>query len=143
MRRRAGAYGARHEHQHAPRLSRPTKPPRGFLFALSAYLLWGFLPFFMKAVAHIPAPRWWRTASPGRCRSPALLLVARPHRRYQGRLALAAHFRHGTLTATLITINWGIYVWAIGVDRALEAHSAITSTRFFRCFSALSCSARS
>jgi chloramphenicol-sensitive protein RarD len=28
---------------------------RGFLFALSAYLLWGFLPFYMKAVAHIPA----------------------------------------------------------------------------------------
>ena len=27
----------------------------GFLFALTAYLLWGFLPFFMKAVAHIPA----------------------------------------------------------------------------------------
>ena len=30
--------------------------PRGFAFALTAYVLWGFLPFFMKAVAHIPAP---------------------------------------------------------------------------------------
>ena len=29
--------------------------PRGFAFALTAYLLWGVLPFFMKAVAHIPA----------------------------------------------------------------------------------------
>ena len=29
--------------------------PRGFAFALTAYLLWGFLPFYMKAVAHIPA----------------------------------------------------------------------------------------
>ena len=29
--------------------------PRGFAFALAAYLLWGFLPFFMKAVGHIPA----------------------------------------------------------------------------------------
>ena len=28
---------------------------QGFLFALTAYVLWGFLPFFMKAVAHIPA----------------------------------------------------------------------------------------
>ena len=27
---------------------------RGFGFALTAYLLWGFLPFFMKLVAHIP-----------------------------------------------------------------------------------------
>jgi chloramphenicol-sensitive protein RarD len=29
--------------------------PRGFAFALAAYLLWGFLPFYMKAVGHIPA----------------------------------------------------------------------------------------
>jgi chloramphenicol-sensitive protein RarD len=29
--------------------------PRGFAFALVAYLLWGFLPFYMKAVSHIPA----------------------------------------------------------------------------------------
>ena len=26
---------------------------RGFGFALTAYLLWGFLPLFMKAVGHI------------------------------------------------------------------------------------------
>lgn len=26
----------------------------GFLFALTAYLLWGFLPLYMKALAHIP-----------------------------------------------------------------------------------------
>ena len=39
----------------------PASPPpenrdtlAGFLFALSAYLMWGFLPFYMKAVAHIP-----------------------------------------------------------------------------------------
>ncbi len=27
--------------------------PRGFAFALSAYLLWGFLPLYMKALAHV------------------------------------------------------------------------------------------
>ena len=94
---------------------------RGFLFALSAYLMWGFLPFYMKAVAHIPAPEviahritwsipiaalllWWlgRTSDiKTALRTPRTLLM-------------------GTLTATLITINWGVYVWAIGNDRALE-----------------------
>ena len=39
--------------QSIPQADDPAR--RGFLFALSAYLLWGFLPFFMKAVAHIPA----------------------------------------------------------------------------------------
>ena len=28
--------------------------PRGFGFALIAYLLWGFLPLYMKQMAHIP-----------------------------------------------------------------------------------------
>ena len=28
---------------------------RGFGFALSAYVLWGFLPLYLKAVSHIPA----------------------------------------------------------------------------------------
>ncbi len=28
---------------------------QGFIIALTTYLLWGFLPFYMKAVAHIPA----------------------------------------------------------------------------------------
>jgi chloramphenicol-sensitive protein RarD len=28
----------------------------GFLYALTAYLLWGFLPLYMKALAHIPPP---------------------------------------------------------------------------------------
>lgn len=94
---------------------------RGFLFALSAYLMWGFLPFYMKAVAHIPAAEviahritwsipiaalllWWlgRTSDiKTALRTPRTLMM-------------------GTLTATLITINWGVYVWAIGNDRALE-----------------------
>lgn len=40
---------------NTPAISRD-EATRGFLFALSAYLMWGVLPFYMKAVAHIPAP---------------------------------------------------------------------------------------
>ena len=95
--------------------------PRGFMFALVAYVLWGFLPFFMKAVAHIPAPEVvahriiWSVPLAG------LVLV------WLGRTAeLKAALRSprmlamATLTAVLITINWGIYVWAIGAGRAIE-----------------------
>lgn len=104
----------------APAISRD-EASRGFLFALAAYLMWGFLPFYMKAVAHIPAAEviahritwsipiaalllWWlgRTADiKVALRSPRTIAL-------------------GALTATLITINWGVYVWAIGNDRALE-----------------------
>jgi chloramphenicol-sensitive protein RarD len=34
-------------------LAKNEDSPRGFAFALTAYLLWGFLPIYMKAVAHI------------------------------------------------------------------------------------------
>lgn len=95
--------------------------PRGFAFALTAYVLWGFLPFFMKAVAHIPSSEVvahriiWSVPLAG------LVLVwlgrtseIKTALRSPRMLAMAA------LTATLITINWGIYVWAIAADRALE-----------------------
>jgi len=94
---------------------------RGFFFALSAYLLWGVLPFYMKAVAHLPAVEvvahrivWsvpvaglvllWlgRTADVKRAlRSPRTLLMA-------------------AVTASCITVNWGIYAWAIDVSRTVE-----------------------
>ncbi len=94
---------------------------QGFLFALTAYVLWGFLPFFMKAVAHIPASEvvahriLWSVPLAG------LVLVIlgrtadiRVALRSPRMLAMAA------LTAVLITVNWGIYVWAIGAGRAIE-----------------------
>ncbi len=102
-----------------PQADNPAR--RGFLFALSAYLLWGFLPFFMKAVAHIPAAEVvahrivWSVPIAG-----VVLLL-------QGRTAdIKAALRSprtmlmAGVTAAIITINWGIYVWAIAVDRAVE-----------------------
>lgn len=95
---------------------------RGFGFALTAYLLWGFLPIFMKALAHISPAEviahrviWsipiagavlWATGRTGdlllALRTPRMLLMA-------------------GATAALITVNWGIYVWSIGAGHALDA----------------------
>ncbi|MEW9806677.1 EamA family transporter RarD [Mesorhizobium marinum] len=95
---------------------------RGFLFALSAYGLWGFLPLFLKLVAHLPAVEvlahrvLWSVPIAG------VVLVAlgrtadvKAALRSPRTLAMAA------LTASLISINWGIYVWAIAVERTVEA----------------------
>lgn len=95
--------------------------PRGFAFALTAYLLWGFLPFFMKAVAHIPASEVvahrivWSVPLAG-------LVLVWLGRTGDIKAALRSPRMLGmaTLTAVLITINWGIYVWAIGAGRAIE-----------------------
>lgn len=95
--------------------------PRGFSFALTAYVLWGFLPFFMKAVAHIPASEVvahrivWSVPLAG-------LVLIWLGRTSEIKVALRSPrmLAMATLTATLITINWGIYVWAIGAGRAIE-----------------------
>jgi chloramphenicol-sensitive protein RarD len=107
----------------APAASEPSQAEatRGFFFALSAYMLWGFLPLYMKAVAHIPSLEvlahriiWsvpvaglvlfalGRTGDIGAAlRSPRTLLMA-------------------GVTASIIAVNWLIYVWAISVERTVE-----------------------
>jgi len=95
---------------------------RGFFFALSAYLLWGFLPLYMKALAHIPAAEVvahrivWSVPIAG-----AVLLWLR--RTGDIRVALKSRrtLAMACLTASVLTVNWGLYVWAIGNDRTLEA----------------------
>jgi chloramphenicol-sensitive protein RarD len=94
----------------------------GFLYALTAYLLWGFLPLYMKALAHIPPVEViahrvvWSV--------PVALLVLWVTSRTGD---LKAAFRSprmlgmGAVTAALISVNWGIYVWAIGSGHALDA----------------------
>ena len=95
---------------------------RGFGFAMTAYLFWGILPLYMKALAHIPAFEViahrivWSVPVAG------VVLLA------LGRLGdVKVAFRNprtiamASLTAALVTINWGTYVWAIGAGHSLDA----------------------
>jgi chloramphenicol-sensitive protein RarD len=96
--------------------------PKGLALAITCYALWGVLPIYLKAVELIPAAEvvahrivWslpiagvtlyvlGRTADVRRAlRSPRTLAMA-------------------VLTASIITINWGTYVWAIAAGRTIEA----------------------
>lgn len=95
--------------------------PRGFAFALSAYGLWGFLPFFMKALAHIPPPEViahrviWSVPIAG-----AVLLWRGELSGLASVLKQPRNLLMGMATALLISVNWGIYVWAIGAGHALD-----------------------
>jgi chloramphenicol-sensitive protein RarD len=94
---------------------------RGFFYALTCYLLWGGLPFYMKAVAHIPSAEvvahriLWSVPIAG-----VLLLLMGRTADIRKALRTPRTIAMGALTAALITVNWGTYVWAIGADRALE-----------------------
>ena len=95
--------------------------PRGFAFALVAYLLWGFLPFYMKAVAHIPALEVvaHRVVWSVPIAAVVLLLLGRT-KDIRAALKSPRTLAMGFITAALITVNWSIYVWSIAAGRAVE-----------------------
>lgn len=105
----------------APAPAKNEDSARGFAFALTAYLLWGFLPIYMKAVAHMSpfevlAHRVvWSVPVAG-----IVLLILRRTSELKAAFRSPRTLMMAGLTAALITVNWGVYVWAISVDRALD-----------------------
>lgn len=101
------------------RTAQPGDSPKGYAFAFGAYLLWGLLPLYLKQLAHISPAEviahrviWSLPVAAGVLiwqgrTSDIRAAIARPRL-----LAMAA------LTAALISVNWLIYVWAIGHDHA-------------------------
>lgn len=93
----------------------------GFFYALAAYGLWGFLPLYFKVAEHIPPVEMvahriiWAVPV-------ALIVIGLQHRMgelkalFQDKRIVAMM----ALTATLISVNWGIYVWAISVNITSE-----------------------
>lgn len=103
-------------------MSAAVNPRKGYLLGLSAYLLWGIIPLYFKAVQQVAAveiivhrviwsallgsalllcwkhPGWWREL-----------------RENPQRLAILAG------SGSLIACNWLIYVWAVNSGRMVEA----------------------
>ncbi|MDK3071509.1 EamA family transporter RarD [Sedimentitalea sp. JM2-8] len=95
---------------------------RGFAFAVTAYVLWGFLPIYMKALAHMTPTEViahrviWSVPVAG-------LVLWATGRTADLRVALCTPRMLGmaAVTAALISVNWGIYVWSIASGHALDA----------------------
>ena len=89
-------------------------PKTGLWSALGAYLIWGFLPLYLILVKSVPALEFvgWRIIwTLPLC----LLIVAVRKQLPQLRTALTSRKTMGWLlvSATLIAVNWVVYVWAI------------------------------
>ncbi len=96
--------------------------PAGLGFALGAYILWGFLPLYMKLLSHIGPAEVVAHRIIWSVPIAALVLILL---RRTGDLLVALRtprmLAMGCVSAALITVNWGIYVWAITEGRALDA----------------------
>lgn len=88
--------------------------------AVGAYLLWGVLPVYWKALQSVPAPQilahrvvWSFALLLG------LVLMRREGRRLReaaGRRAVVLY----SLAAALLSVNWLTYIWAVNAGRIVE-----------------------
>lgn len=101
----------------------------GYLYAGTGFFLWGVLPIFWKRLAHLPAPQILCHRVIWSLVFLSLLLVIRasllrvPSTEPPLRVVVrdAAVLRMLTVTALLISVNWGLYIWAVNVGRILQA----------------------
>ncbi|NDW54188.1 EamA family transporter RarD [Aliiroseovarius sp. PrR006] len=96
--------------------------PQGLAFAITAYVLWGFLPLYLKLLIHMPATEVlahrviWSVPVAG-----AVLIAMGRTRDIKAVLTDRRSLLLALVTATLISVNWGIYIWAIGAEQTVEA----------------------
>ncbi|KIN75256.1 RarD [Sulfitobacter noctilucae] len=108
------------ENALTPKSNEDTLP--GLCFALAAYGLWGFLPLYMKIMSHVPVLEVLAHRVIWSVPIAAVVLIAirrtaalRDALRNPRMLAMAC------VTAVLISVNWGVYIWAIVSGHALDA----------------------
>ncbi len=96
--------------------------PQGLAFAVAAYVMWGFLPLYMKLVSHIPAAEVvahrviWSLPI-----AAVVLIILRRTSDLQDALKSPRTLMMACVTAALISVNWCIYVWAISTGHAIDA----------------------
>lgn len=96
--------------------------PRGFFFALTAYSLWGFLPLYFKLVEHLDTLEVlahrvvWSVPI-----ALAVLLALGRTAALREAIRTPRMLGMAGITAALVSINWGVYVWAIQSGQALQA----------------------
>jgi len=96
--------------------------PQGLLFAGGAYVIWGFLPLYMKLLSHIPVAEViahrviWSVPV-----AAVVLIILRRTDTLREAFRNPRMLAMGCVTAALISLNWGLYVYAIVSDHALDA----------------------
>lgn len=95
--------------------------PQGFAYALAAYGLWGILPLYLKALGHLsPFEVLAHRVVWSLPFAALILLVTRRFGDIRAALRSPRTLVMATVTASLITVNWCTYVYAVGSGHAIE-----------------------
>lgn len=98
-----------------------TEQRKGILFALAAYGMWGLVPIYFKAVGHISpfevvAHRvLWSVAF-----LVVFILATGRWQEFTSYLKQRRMIAGLLLSAIVISLNWLVFIWAVGQDRILE-----------------------
>ncbi|MEO0511625.1 MAG: EamA family transporter RarD [Planctomycetota bacterium] len=94
----------------------------GLAFALTAYLWWGFMAFYFKAVAHV-SPFLVLSHRIVWCSLALipLLTLRRQWPEVRSLMRSGSAFAQLSVATLLIAVNWGVFIYAISVNRLAEA----------------------
>ncbi len=95
---------------------------KGILYAACAYVLWGLLPIYWKALQHVPALEILAHRMVWSLAVVLLLLAYRGRWRWLGVVARDGRVVLTFLTtALLLTLNWFVYIWAVNAGYIVES----------------------
>lgn len=95
---------------------------RGLSAALGAYLIWGLvLPLYMKALSHVSPFEVVAHRVVWALPFAAILLFASGRLNTLRQYLTAGMLARAGLCAMVISVNWGVYVYAIGAGRTVDA----------------------
>jgi chloramphenicol-sensitive protein RarD len=93
----------------------------GVLYSVAAYSLWGLFPLYFKALAVTPLEFLLHRVLWSAALLSGVLTVQRRWAWLGGRLQDRAVLFGSLASATLLTVNWFIYIWAVTSNRVLDA----------------------
>ncbi len=94
----------------------------GIVYAVLAYVLWGVFPVYFKALQHVAATEILAHRMVWSLAFVAFVLTLR--RRWEWVTAVAACpalAGRFVATAALVSVNWGIYIWAVNAGHVIDA----------------------
>lgn len=96
--------------------------PKGYLLALGAYVGWGLFPLYWKQLSGVDPFEvlvhrlLWTLPFVA-----MVILLGRGWPRVAGILRRRGQVGHLLFSALLITVNWGVYIWAVANDQVVGA----------------------
>lgn len=99
-----------------------SKNKLGIIYAFGAYLVWGFLPIYWKLIENASSFEILANRGIWALVVCTILLMLRKQLRSTFQIIKSKRlFLILAVSSGLLTINWGVFIWAVGAGRVIES----------------------